>query len=45
MVIPDRESPDRARDARFFTLDAVADAVFASFRAVDARFSPYKEAN
>jgi thiamine biosynthesis lipoprotein len=43
VVIPDRESLDRARGAWFPALDAAADAVFASFRAVDERFSPYKE--
>ena len=45
VVIPDREAEDRAsrKGAWFPTLDAAADAVFASFRAVDERFSPYKE--
>ncbi len=45
LVIPDREALDRDRQkgAWFPTLDAAAEAVFASFRAVDERFSPYKE--
>lgn len=34
VVIPGRESLDRARGAWFPTLDAAADAVFARFRAV-----------
>lgn len=42
VVIPDREGLDRA-GGRFRTVDAAAEAVFASFRAVDERFSPYKE--
>lgn len=42
VVIPDREASSRDPGARFATLDAAADAVFASFRAVDARFSPYR---
>ena len=43
VVIPDREGLDRPRGALFPTLDAAAEAVFESFRAVDERFSPYKE--
>jgi len=45
VVIPDREAQDRdtRRGVWFPTLPAAADGVFASFRAVDERFSPYKE--
>ncbi|MGO9310774.1 MAG: FAD:protein FMN transferase [Spirochaetia bacterium] len=47
LAIPDREQLDRSgtRGVWFPTLEAAADAVFASFRAVDERFSPYKESS
>jgi thiamine biosynthesis lipoprotein len=47
VVIPDREQMDRGaqRGAWFPTLESAAEAVFESFRAVDERFSPYKESS
>jgi thiamine biosynthesis lipoprotein len=41
VVIPDREALDR-RGGRFASLAQAIEAVFESFRQVDARFSPYK---
>ena len=42
VMIPARERMDGPEPgARFRTLDEAADGVFAQFRAVDARFSPY----
>jgi thiamine biosynthesis lipoprotein len=43
VTIPDRERSDLAPSgARFSTVDAAIDAVFARFWETDARFSPYK---
>jgi thiamine biosynthesis lipoprotein len=43
VAIPDRERADGApADARFATVEEAAEAVYESFRDVDARFSPYK---
>jgi thiamine biosynthesis lipoprotein len=42
VMIPDRERMDGPEPgARFRTLEEAADGVFAQFRTVDARFSPY----
>ncbi|MFI5367907.1 MAG: FAD:protein FMN transferase [Spirochaetia bacterium] len=42
VAIPERESMDRsAHDGRFFSLAEGAEAVFAYFREIDERFSPY----